>query len=86
MGDKADLAATSLSASAHPVSNSVHKIDADVALEATKHQQDAVTLDAATNQRLVRKIDLMLMPVSHHQELLPPQADPRTSFYVLFMD
>jgi MFS transporter, ACS family, allantoate permease len=42
-----------------------HKIDADEALKAfAGHEGEHIELDEATNRRLLRKIDLNLMPVS----------------------
>lgn len=42
-----------------------HKIDADEALQAfAGHEGEYVEIDEATNRRLLRKIDLNIMPVS----------------------
>ena len=45
-----------------------HANDADEAMKAFQgHEGQVIVLDEATNKRLLRKIDLHLMPVDHHR-------------------
>ena len=45
-----------------------HANDADEAMKAFQgHEGEIMVLDEATNKRLLRKIDLHLMPVRHRQ-------------------
>lgn len=60
MADKESTSAADQETTLH------HTIDADDAWEAfAKLDRATIVLDEATNQKLLRKIDLMLMPVRY---------------------
>lgn len=40
-----------------------HSTDGDLALELVKQEGERVVIDEATNKRLLRRIDMMMMPV-----------------------
>lgn len=63
--EKADVVGSS-----EPSNYFDHKLDADEALSAVSGHPADFKLDEATNKRLLRKIDLILLPVSISHGLL----------------
>jgi MFS transporter, ACS family, allantoate permease len=53
-----------------------HSHDADIALKAfAEYKGQVIVIDEATNKRLLRKIDLHLMPVNCKTPLLPLKSN-----------
>lgn len=58
-----------------------HEVDADEALKAVSGLQDEIVLDEATNKRILRKIDLFMMPVSISSSAPIPRKEKRDRSY-----